>query len=136
MLRARTTPWACSRARPGDIYATGDIEEAGLGSVERFKTGTDAVLALTTGKIDCVIIDNEPAKNFVAANEGLKILDTEYIVEEYAACFAKENTELLEAFNGALAELTEDGTIPAIIEKYIPSTETAEEAPAEEAAAE
>ena len=121
----------------GDLYATGDIEEAGLGSVERFKTGTDAVLALTTGKLDCVIIDNEPAKNFVAANEGLKILDTEYIVEEYAACFAKENTELLEAFNGALAELTEDGTVPAIIEKYIPSTEAAaEEAPAEEAAAE
>ena len=121
----------------GDIYATGDIEEAGLGSVERFKTGTDAVLALTTGKLDCVIIDNEPAKNFVAANEGLKILDTEYAVEDYAACFAKENTELLEAFNTALAELTEDGTVPAIIEKYIPSTEAAaEEAPAEEAAAE
>ena len=121
----------------GDLYATGDIEEAGLGSVERFKTGTDAVLALTTGKLDCVIIDNEPAKNFVAANEGLKILDTEYAVEDYAACFAKENTELLEAFNTALAELTEDGTVPAIIEKYIPSTEAAaEEAPAEEAAAE
>ena len=85
----------------------------------------------------CVIIDNEPAKNFVAANEGLKILDTEYAVEDYAACFAKENTELLEAFNTALAELTEDGTVPAIIEKYIPSTEAAaEEAPAEEAAAE
>ena len=94
------------------------------------------MLALTTGKIDCVIIDNEPAKNFVAANEGLKILDTEYIVEEYAACFAKENTELLEAFNTALAELTEDGTIPAIIEKYIPSEEAAEEAPAEAAAEE
>ena len=98
--------------------------------------GITAVQALMNGQVDCVIIDNEPAKNFVAANEGLKILDTEYIVEEYAACFAKENTELLEAFNGALAELTEDGTIPAIIEKYIPSTETAEEAPAEEAAAE
>ena len=120
----------------GDIYATSDIEEAGLGTVERFKTGTDAVLALTTGKLDCVIIDNEPAKNFVAANEGLKILDTEYAVEDYAACFAKDNTELLDAFNTALAELTEDGTIPAIIEKYIPSTEAAEEAPAEEAAAE
>ena len=121
----------------GDIYATEDIEDAGFGTVERFKTGTDAVLALTTGKLDCVIIDNEPAKNFVAANEGLKILDTEYVVEEYAACFAKENTELLEAFNAALAELTEDGTVPAIIEKYISSTDAnAEEAPAAEAAAE
>ena len=109
----------------GDICATGDIEEAGLGTVERFKTATDAVLALTTGKLDCVIIDNEPAKNFVAANEGLKILDTEYVVEEYAACFAKENTELLDAFNAALEELTADGTVPAIIEKYLVGTETA-----------
>ena len=113
----------------GDICATEDIEDAGFGTVERFKTGTDAVLALTTGKLDCVIIDNEPAKNFVAANEGLKILDTEYVIEEYAACFAKENTELLDAFNGALAELTEDGTVPAIIEKYLVAN--AEEAAAE-----
>ena len=111
----------------GDIYATDDIEDAGKGSIERFKTGTDAVLALTSGKLDCVIIDNEPAKNFVAANEGLKILETEYIVEEYAACFAKDNTALLDEFNAALQELIDDGTVAAIIEKYIPSTEAAAE---------
>ena len=105
----------------GDIYATEDIEEAGLGSVSRFNSGNAAVLALKDGKVDCVIIDNEPAKAYVAANEGLVILDTEYAVEDYAACFKKGNTELLDQFNAALEALTKDGTIPAIIEKYIPS---------------
>jgi len=89
--------------------------------VTSFKNGADAVQALVTGKVDCVIIDNEPAKSFVAANEGLKILDTEYVEEEYAICVAKENTELLDKINEALAALTEDGTIAAIVAKYIPA---------------
>jgi polar amino acid transport system substrate-binding protein len=76
-------------------------------------------MALTTGKVDAVIIDNEPAKNYVAANEGLTILDTEYTVEDYAACIAKENTGLLDAVNGALQELQADGTLQSIIDKYI-----------------
>lgn len=105
----------------GDIYTSGDIEDAGLGTVSRFQTGNDAVMALTSGKIDCVVIDNEPAKAFVAANEGLKLLDTEYAVEDYAACFSKDKPELLESFNTALKELIADGTVKAIIEKYIPS---------------
>jgi polar amino acid transport system substrate-binding protein len=109
----------------GDLYSTWDLEDTGLASVERFKTGTDAVLALTAGKVDCVIIDNEPAKNYVAANEGLVILDTEYITEEYAIALAK-GSELTEQINTALTELIADGTVPAIIEKYIPSVETAE----------
>ena len=57
----------------GDIYCTGDIQDAGLGEVVQFNNGTDAVLALTTGKVDCVVIDNEPAKKYVEANEGLKM---------------------------------------------------------------
>ena len=65
------------------------------------------------------VIDNEPAKAFVEANEGLKILDTEYAVEDYAIAVAKENTELLDQLNTALAELKEDGTIQSIIDKYI-----------------
>lgn len=105
----------------GDIYATGDIEDAGLGTVERYPNGNEAIMALASGKIDCVVIDNEPAKAYVAANEGLKILDSNYVLEDYAACFAKDNTELVESFNAALAELTADGTIQAIIEKYIPA---------------
>jgi len=104
----------------GDLYCTWDLEDAGLATIERFKTGTDAVLALTSGKVDCVVIDNEPAKNFVAANEGLKILDTEYITEEYAIALAK-NSELTEKINAALEELIADGTVGAIIAKYIPA---------------
>ncbi len=102
----------------GDIYCSGDIEEAGLGSVERFKNGTDAVLALTSGKVDCVVIDNEPAKNYVAANEGLKILDTQYAVEDYAIALAKDS-ELTAQVNTALEELIADGSVQAVIDKYI-----------------
>lgn len=102
----------------GDIYTTGDIADAGLGTVERFPKGADAVLALTQGKIDCVVIDNEPAKEFVAANEGLTILDTEYAVEDYAICLAKDS-ELTEKVNAALQELIADGTVQGIIDKYI-----------------
>ena len=102
----------------GDLYCSWDIEDEGLGSVERYKNGTDAVLALTSGKVDCVVIDNEPAKNYIAANEGLKILDTEYAVEDYAIALAKDS-ELTEQINAALEELIADGTVQAIIDKYI-----------------
>lgn len=102
----------------GDIYTTDDIEGAGLGTVERYNKGADAVLALAQGKIDCVVIDNEPAKQFVSANEGLVILDTEYATEEYAICFAKDS-EMTEKVNNALKELIADGTVQSIIDKYI-----------------
>ena len=102
----------------GDLYCSWDIEDEGLGSLERYKNGTDAVLALTSGKVDCVVIDNEPAKNFVAANEGLKILETEYITEDYAIALAK-GSELTEQINTALEELIADGTVQSIIDKYI-----------------
>lgn len=105
----------------GDLYTTSDLEDKGLAKIERFNKGADAVLALTTGKVDCVVIDNEPAKAFVAANPGLKILDTEYTVEDYAICVAKENTALLDKINTALAELTADGSVQAVIDKYIPT---------------
>lgn len=101
----------------GDIYCTGDFGED---HVQKFLTGADAVAALVAGKVDCVVIDNNPAKAFVEANEGLVILDTEYSVEDYAIAIALENTELLEKVNAALAELIADGTVDAIIAKYIP----------------
>ncbi len=109
------------RNTTGDIYATGDIEEAGLGSMDRYSKGADAVMALKTGKVDCVIIDNEPAKAFVSETDGIKLLDTQYAEEDYAAAMSKDNTELYEAVQGALAELIEDGTVAAIVEKYIPA---------------
>ena len=103
----------------GFLYATSDIEEAGLGTVKSFGKTTDAVEALKNGQVDCVILDNEPAKALVAANEGLHILDTEYAVEDYAIAIAKENTALLEKVNNALSELKADGTLQSIIDKYI-----------------
>ena len=102
----------------GDIYVSDDSEGTAL-TVERFNNGNDAVLALANGQIDCVIIDNEPAKAFVAKQTGLTILDTAYAEEEYAIAVAKDNTELLDQINAALDKLTEDGTIQAIVDKYI-----------------
>ncbi len=100
----------------GDIYCT---DEFGQDSVKQFQNGALAVAALQNGQVDCVVIDNEPAKSFVAANDGLKILETEYAVEDYAAAISKENTELTEKVNAAMEELKADGTIDAILAKYI-----------------
>ena len=102
----------------GDLYSTWDIEDEGLGSVERYNRGADAVAALMAGKIDCVIIDNQPAQAFVAANEGLKVLDTEYAVEDYAIAMDK-GSALVDPINSALEELIADGTVQSIIDKYI-----------------
>ncbi len=105
----------------GDIYCSSAPEDGGYGedAVARYDNGALAVAALQNGQVDCVVIDNEPAKAFVEANEGLKILDTEFTVEDYAAAISKENTELLDSVNAALAELKADGTIDEIIGKYI-----------------
>lgn len=109
-------------ATTGDIYISGDIEDKKMScSVEEYKTGADAVAALVAGKIDCVVIDNEPAKSFVAANSGLKILDTEYVTEDYAICVSKENTELRDQINTALKELIADGSVQKVVDKYIPA---------------
>ena len=103
-------------ATTGDIYCTDDFGED---RVSKFPVGADAVEALKTGKVDCVIIDNEPAKAYVAMNDGLKILETEYVTEDYAIAVALDNEELLGKINGALTELIEDGTVQSIIDKYI-----------------
>ena len=104
----------------GDIYCSDDAPDGvGADHVTQFKTGNDAVQALVSGKVDAVIIDNQPAKSYVAANEGLKILDTAYTEENYAICVAKTNTALLDAINGALAQLAAEGKIDEIIAKYI-----------------
>lgn len=100
----------------GYIYATDDFGEE---LVTPYTTGNEAINALLGGDVDCVIIDNEPAKSFVANNEGLQILETAYADEDYAACIAKDNQELLDAIDEAIVELTEDGTIQAIVDKYI-----------------
>ena len=106
------------QATTGDLYCTWDIEDEGLGTVERYNKGADAVAALVAGKVDCVVIDNQPAKAFVEANEGLVILDTEYAVEDYAIALAK-GSELTAEVDAALQELIADGTVQAILDKYI-----------------
>ena len=103
-------------ATTGYIYMS---DEIGEDRVVTYKSGNLAVANLLSNKVDCVVIDNEPAKAYVAENPGLKILDTKYVEEDYAICVAKENTELLDKINKALAELTADGTVQSIIDKYI-----------------
>ncbi len=103
----------------GDLYVTWDYVDTGLAQIERFNKGADAVQALLQGKVDAVVIDNEPAKVFVSENEDLQILETEYVLEEYAISISKDNTSLLEQINAALAELTASGEIQAVLDKYI-----------------
>ena len=116
-----STKIGVQRNTTGDLYTTWDLEDNGLATIDRYSKGAEAVQALKTGKVDCVVIDNEPAKAFVESTEGLKILETEYVEEMYAAALNKENTELFEAVNNALKILIAEGKVSAIVEKYIPA---------------
>lgn len=100
----------------GDTYASEDLKNA---KIERYNKGFEAVQALSQGKVDAVIIDREPAKVFVSQNEGLKILDEEYTVEDYAIAIAKDNTELFQQVNASLTKLKDSGKLQEIIDKYI-----------------
>lgn len=104
------------RGTTGNIYCTDDY---GDDHVLAYDNGATAVQALMNGQVDAVVIDSAPAQEFVAANPGLTILETEYVTEEYAIGMNKSNTALLDAVNAALEELTADGTVQAIIDKYI-----------------
>ena len=94
-------------------------DDFGDDHVAAFDNGITAVQALVNDQVDCVVIDQGPAEVFVSENPGLTILETEYAIEDYAIGVNKGNTALLDAINGALAELQEDGTIQSIIDKYI-----------------
>ncbi len=102
----------------GDLYTTEDIEDAGLGTVQRFNKYSDVIAALVSGKIDCVVMDNEPAKSFVASNPGLKILDTEYAIEDYCI-YMPTGSALYNDINNAIKSLIDDGTVKKIVDKYI-----------------
>ncbi len=108
------------RGTTGNIYCTDDYGEE---HVVAYDDGFTAVQALVNGQVDCVVIDNAPAQEFVKNNAGLAILDTEYANEDYAIGVNKGNTALLDAINGALEELIADGTVQSIIDKYIPAAE-------------
>ena len=113
----------CQADTTGYIYCSYPPEEGGYGEdhVTAYDNGALAVMALMNGQVDAVVIDNAPAQEFVKANEGLKILDTEFANEDYAIGFAKDNTALRDAVNNALKELIADGTVQSIIDKYIPA---------------
>lgn len=111
----------CQEGTTGYIYCSDTVENGGYGEdhVVAYPNGATAVQALLDGKVDAVVIDNEPAKAYVAANEGIHILETEYVTEDYAIGVNKENPALREAINTALNELIADGTVQEIIDKYI-----------------
>ena len=106
----------------GDIYAT-DYEDDGTAKVERYNKAADAIQALKQRKIDCVILDEQPALAFLKQNGDIKIIDEEFTLEDYALCLKKGNKDLLDKINGALAKLKEDGTIQKIITNYIGTDE-------------
>lgn len=105
----------------GYIYCSDTPENGGYGEyhVVAYENGSVAIQALLAGQVDCVVIDNEPAKAYVAANPGLKILDTEFTVEDYAIAMKKGSTELMDLVNTALKELMDDGSVQAVVDKYI-----------------
>ena len=103
----------------GDSLITMEYGDDAAGtSIERYKKGTDAIQSLKQGKVDCVVIDEEPAQTFLEKNEDLKCLDIEYANEEYAIAVSKDNTELRDKINGALLELQEEGTLDRIMANY------------------
>ncbi len=106
----------CQEATTGYSYCCDDYGED---NVIPYNNGATAVQALKDGKIDCVVIDKQPAIAFVEANEGLKILETEYMVENYAIAVSKDNPALMEAINEVLVEMINDGTVQSILDKYI-----------------
>lgn len=104
------------RGTTGYLYCSDDFGDE---NVVAYDDGLTAVQMLNNGQVDCVVIDNAPAKEFIAANPGLKLLDTAYVEEDYAIGVGKGNTELKDAINTALEELKANGTLQAIVDKYI-----------------
>ena len=104
------------RGTTGYIYCSDDLGDE---NVVAYDSGLTAVQALNNGQVDAVVIDNAPAKEYVAANPGLKVLETSYAEEDYAIGMNKDNTALVEAVNAALEDLKADGTLQSIVDKYI-----------------
>ena len=111
------------RGTTGYIYASDTPENGGYGEdhVIAYDNGATAVQELINGTIDAVIIDQAPAEEYVAANAdaGLTILPGAWVEEQYCLAVDDGNTVLLDALNTALNELIDDGTVQAIIDKYI-----------------
>lgn len=103
----------------GDTYCS-DYEKDGSGTaVVRYNKGADAIQALKQGKIDCVVIDEQPALKFAEQNNGIRILDEEFTLEDYSFVIGKENTALLNQVNTVLEDLKADGTLDSILSNWI-----------------
>lgn len=110
----------CQEGTTGYIYCSDSEENGGYGDKAiGYSDGPTAVQALVSGKVDAVVIDNEPAKEYVKANDGLKIIDTPFVEEEYAIGVNKDNDALLNAVNSVLKQMKSDGTLQKITDKYI-----------------
>lgn len=110
----------CQEGTTGYIYCSDSEENGGYGDKAiGYSDGPTAVQALVSGKVDAVVIDNEPAKEYVKANKGLKIIDTPFVKEEYAIGVNKDNDALLNAVNAVLKQMKADGSLQKITDKYI-----------------
>ena len=100
---------------------TGEVCVQDMGyTYEAFKKGTEAVMELTNGKCDVVVIDSATAQKYVSDNEGLKIVEdpSAFESEEYAIAVQKGNTELLDKINKTIEKMLADGTINELAVKY------------------
>ena len=120
---AKASQIGTQRGTTGWLYCSATTEDGGSGEdhVTAYDDGATAVQSLINGQVDAVVIDNAPAQEYVKANPGIKLLDTDFTKEEYAIGMAKGNTALMDAVNKALDELIADGTVQTIIDKYIPA---------------
>lgn len=100
----------------GDMVVTDMYKDTS--SITRYEATGQAIMALTAGKVDATVLDMEPAKEYVANNKGIKVLDTALAEEEYSIALPKDNTALLEEINKALKTLKENGTYDKIYAKY------------------
>lgn len=99
---------------------TGDVAVSKLENidVQRFNGASEAIMSLKAKKVQAVVIDSEPAKNYVKNNKGLKLISTDIAKEEYSIAVSKENKKLAEDINLAYKELVNDGTFEKLITKY------------------
>lgn len=100
----------------GDMVVTDMYKDTS--AITRYEATGQAIMALTAGKVDATVLDMEPAKEYVANNEGIKVLDTALAEEEYSIALPKDNSALLEEINNALKILKENGTYDKIYAKY------------------
>lgn len=99
---------------------TGDVAVSKMEnvSIERFNGASEAIMALKSKKVQAVVIDSEPAKNYVENNKGLKLISTDIAKEEYSIAVSKENKKLADEINSAYKELVTDGTYEKLMTKY------------------